>query len=354
MKLVQGKSGYGGLIGDLYKATSGGGDPTKVLGAVSWGRGNHGPAVRNGRGIPARQGLRGRQLRRYPRFHDRSRQAAARTPFREHAADQGPRLETLRALDREIDLLGQSYGLEKKNSSLTGQEDRLKEVAKSSGVTEELRQQVARAQEGELTGLARINAAHQERLRHLKEEGELNGINLKLAGQIRDAEIARFEKEEQRKTAAAVLGANTSLGEAGNSIKLHDLPGQPEGERRGVRRSGHQRRVRQPPWRSRRSNSMLPASTSSNCARDERHGRRDSARPDRGDEELRTDCDGRGDEEASRVDRPGQTAAGRRIQKPPVRTTTTPASSAMPRRASRIAGSATRCSVRLRWPRRSG
>ncbi len=74
---------------------------------------------------------------------------------------------------------------------------------------------MSRAQEGELNGLARINAAHQERLRHLKEEGELNTVNAKLAGQIRDAEIARFEKEEQRKTAAAVFGANTSLGEAG-------------------------------------------------------------------------------------------------------------------------------------------
>jgi hypothetical protein len=130
-------------------------------------------------------------------------------------AEQGPRLETLRALEREIDLLGQSYGLEKKNTSLTGQEDRLKEIAKSTGVTEELRQQVARAQEGELSGLARINAAYQERLRHLKEEGEINTVNAKLAGEIRDAEIARFEKEEQRKTAAAVFGANTSLGEAG-------------------------------------------------------------------------------------------------------------------------------------------
>ena len=66
-------------------------------------------------------------------------------------AEQGPRLETLRALEREIDLLGQSYGLERKNTSLTGQEDRLKDVAKATGVTEELRQQVSRAQEGELT-----------------------------------------------------------------------------------------------------------------------------------------------------------------------------------------------------------
>src|SRR5579883_3091064 len=130
-------------------------------------------------------------------------------------SDQGTRLETLRALEREIDLVTQSYSLEKKNTGLTAQEGRLKEIAKSTNVTEELRQQVARAQEGELNGLARINGAYQERLRHLKEEGELNTVNAKLAGEIRDAEIARFEKEEQRKTAAAVFGANTSVGEAG-------------------------------------------------------------------------------------------------------------------------------------------
>ena len=39
--------------------------------------------------------------------------------FEDMLAEQRPRLETLRALEREIDLLDQSYGLKKKNNSLT-------------------------------------------------------------------------------------------------------------------------------------------------------------------------------------------------------------------------------------------
>src|SRR5579885_3089161 len=215
VKLIQGKSGYGGLIGDLYKATSSGGDPTKVLGQY---RAAVGTMIRQSEMAEAYQQGKGFEGVSYEEMRGAMTGRGKLPPglrFENMLADQGPRLETLRALEREIDLLSQSYGLEKKNTSLTSQEDRIKEVAKSTGVTEELRQQVARAQEGELNGLARINAAHEERLRHLKEEGELNSVNAKLAGQIRDAEIARFEKEEQRKTAAAVFGANTSLGEAG-------------------------------------------------------------------------------------------------------------------------------------------
>jgi hypothetical protein len=219
VKLIQGKSGYGGLIGDLYKATSSGGDPTRVLEqyraqvvtmirqsemaeAYQQGKGYEGVSYEDIRA--AMMGPTTGRGKLPPGLH-----------FENMLADQGTRLETLRALKREIDLLGESYSLEKQNTGLTAQEGRLKEIAKSTSVTEELRQQAARAQEGELNGLARINAAYQERLRHLKEEGELNSVNAKLAGQIRDAEIARFEKEEQRKTAAAVFGANTSLGEAG-------------------------------------------------------------------------------------------------------------------------------------------
>lgn len=219
VKLVQGKSGYGGLIGDVYKATSSGGDPTKVLGQY---RTQVATMIRQSEMAQAYQQGKGYEGVSYEDIRAAMTTGLTRRGklppglrFENMLADQGTRLETLRALEREIDLVTQSYGLEKKNTSLTAQEGRLKEIAKSTSVTEELRQQVARAQEGELNGLARINAAYQERLRHLKQEGELNTVNAKLAGQIRDAEIARFEKEEQRKTAAAVFGANTSLGQAG-------------------------------------------------------------------------------------------------------------------------------------------
>jgi hypothetical protein len=219
VKLIQGKSGYGGLIGDLYKATSSGGDPTRVLEQY---RAQVVTMIRQAEMAEAYQQGKGYEGVSYDDIR-----AAMMGPmtgrgklppglrFENMLADQGTRLETLRALEREIDLLTQSYSLEKKNTGLTAQEDRIKEITKSTSVTEELRQQVSRAQEGELNGLARINAAYQERLRHLKEEGELNAVNAKLAGQIRDAEISRFKAEEQRKTSAAMFGANTSLAEAG-------------------------------------------------------------------------------------------------------------------------------------------
>jgi hypothetical protein len=219
VKLIQGKSGYGGLIGDLYKATSSGGDPTRVLEQY---RAQVVTMIRQSEMAEAYQQGKGYEGVSYEDI--RAAMTGAFTGrgklppglrFENMLADQGTRLETLRALEQEIDLLTQSYSLEKKNTSLTAQEGRLKEAAKSTSATEELRQQVARAQEGELNGLARINAAYEERLRHLKEEGELNTVNAKLAGEIRDSEITRFEKEEQQKTAAAVFGANASLGEAG-------------------------------------------------------------------------------------------------------------------------------------------
>jgi hypothetical protein len=214
VKLIQGKSGYGGMIGDLYKVTSSGGDPAQVLGRY---RASVAGMIRQAEFAQAYQQGKGFEGVSYEQIRGAMTGGGKLPPglhFEDMLADQAPRLETLRALQREIDLLSDSYKLEQKNIALTGQEDRDKTIAKSTGVTEELRQQVARAQEGELNGLARINAAHLERLRHLKEEGELNSVNAKLAGQIRDAEIARFEKEEQRKTAAAQFGADTSLGEA--------------------------------------------------------------------------------------------------------------------------------------------
>lgn len=214
VKLIQGKSGYGGMIGDLYKVTSSGGDPAQVLSRY---RASVVGMIRQAEFAQAYQQGKGFEGVSYEQIRGAMTGGGKLPPglhFEDMLADQAPRLETLRALQREIDLLNDSYKLEQKNTALTGQEERSKAIAKSTGVMEELRQQVARAQEGELNGLARINAAHMERLRHLKEEGELNSVNAKLAGQIRDAEIARFEKEEQRKTSSAQFGADTSLGEA--------------------------------------------------------------------------------------------------------------------------------------------
>lgn len=81
-----------------------------------------------------------------------------------------------------------------------------------------LRQQLSAAQAKELTGIGEINAAHERLIQHMKDEGSYSTANLKLAQQIRDAEIQQFrqrEKVEQtlnsRQVATALFNANRGL-----------------------------------------------------------------------------------------------------------------------------------------------
>jgi len=214
VKLIQGKSGYGGLVGDLYKVTSSGGDPREVLGQY---RASVAAMTRQSEFAQAYQQGKGFEGASYEDIRG-AMSGGGKLPaglhFQDMLADQGPRLETLRALQQQIDLLTTSYELEKKHAVLTEHEKQLRDVAKATDTTEEMRQQVAHAQEGELNGLDKINAAYKERLRHLQQEGQLNTMNAALAKQIRDAEIDRFQKEEQRKTSSTLFGANTSISEA--------------------------------------------------------------------------------------------------------------------------------------------
>ena len=123
-ELIQGKSGFGGMVGDMYAATNTGGDPTAVLSgyrarvqqlletAVQNKAFQEGLLV--GPGMPQMQP--GKPVTYNP----------ALGPV-ESTAQQGPRIETLNALIRQIDLLTQSYALEKQHAALQGTENQLKD-----------------------------------------------------------------------------------------------------------------------------------------------------------------------------------------------------------------------------------
>lgn len=195
-ELVGGKSGFGGMIGDIYKATNAGGDPTVVLSRYRSQAQHMLDVAENNRN-----------------FQEGKKYRTDLGPV-EVTAEQSARIEKLQALLAQIQAMSDSYNLEKENRQLADRERRLQEIAKATSVTEDLRQQVARAQEGELNGLDKINAAYKERLRHLQQEGQLNKINVALAKQIRDAEIDHFQKTERRQTSTALFGANNSIAEA--------------------------------------------------------------------------------------------------------------------------------------------
>ncbi len=214
VKLIQGKSGFGGMLGEVYKVTSAGGNPTEVLGKY---RREVQAMLRQSMFAEAYQQGRGFEGMTWEQIHG-TMSGRGRLPAGLHMegmlADQAPRIETLRALEREIDLLTQSYNLEKEHAALTGKKDQLEVLEKSRSVTESLRQEVARAEEGELTGIEKINAAHRERLRHLAEEGQLSKGNIKLSEEIRYTEIKKFQRDERLKTQASAFGAGNALSAA--------------------------------------------------------------------------------------------------------------------------------------------
>ncbi|MGD0497535.1 MAG: hypothetical protein ABSC23_03765 [Bryobacteraceae bacterium] len=126
--------------------------------------------------------------------------------------ERAARLAMLKGVATQLNDQADLASLRTEHQALTGKHDALGSA--SANTTEELRRELARAQEGELNGLDKINAAYDERLRHLREELQLNAVNAALAKQIRDAEVERFQKEEHRQTANAQFSADNSLAEA--------------------------------------------------------------------------------------------------------------------------------------------
>ena len=111
-QFIGGKSGLGGMIGEVYKITNAGGDPSSVLGGYRsqaqhmLDMAQYSLAVRSGK-----------------RAYD-----PKMGPW-DATSDLAPRIEKLEALIAQIGLLSDSYGLEKKNVSLTSREQVLRSQA---------------------------------------------------------------------------------------------------------------------------------------------------------------------------------------------------------------------------------
>src|ERR1017187_10767 len=128
--LIQGKSGFGGMVGEMYAVTNAGGDPTGVLSAYRARvqrlveTAQQSQAFQEGRlvGPGMVQMQPGQPVTYNP----------ALGPV-ETTAQQGPRIEVLNALIRQIDLLSQSYALETKHAALQNTENQLKDALSKSG-----------------------------------------------------------------------------------------------------------------------------------------------------------------------------------------------------------------------------
>jgi hypothetical protein len=128
VQLLQGKSGFGGLQGDLYKITSAGGDPTEMLGRY---RGQIAEMARQSQFAQAYQ--RGEGFEGFSNEDIRAGKHPKGVAMYGMLAPQEGALENLNAATREIDALVQSYALEKKHAALQGTENQLKDqLSKSS------------------------------------------------------------------------------------------------------------------------------------------------------------------------------------------------------------------------------
>jgi hypothetical protein len=171
-EMVGGKSGYGGMIGEMYKATTAGQDPTQVL---------------------AKYRAQAQQLLARSEFaqsfqagtlalNDPRRQDKSMYPV-DSTQQQGPRIEVLNALIHQIDLQAQSYGLERQNNALTAAKAGLEDQGKAAGrkaADTQLREFQRAAAEFERKGdeaeLDAIGKIYYQRDLLLKQARELKGV----------------------------------------------------------------------------------------------------------------------------------------------------------------------------------
>lgn len=130
LELIQGKTGFGGLKGDLYDITRAGGNPTAVLDTY---RGRvqqllnyslYSQGMQQDRFNPNRA-----DLRDLARVYGGSYSTA----------DQSTRIEVLRALVSQINDLAQGYQLEQRNAGLNAVKDRLENRTEAEKKLDELR-----------------------------------------------------------------------------------------------------------------------------------------------------------------------------------------------------------------------
>jgi hypothetical protein len=175
-EMVGGKSGYGGMIGEMYKATAAGQDPTQVLAQY---RAQAQQLL--ARSEFAQSFQAGTLALNDPRRQDKSMYPVDSTQ------QQGPRIEVLNALIHQIDLQAQSYGLEKQGNALAakkaGLENRPETDRAAAEQLKEFRRATAefekRGDEAELDAIGKI---YYQRDLLLKQAEKLKGVEAEIAG----------------------------------------------------------------------------------------------------------------------------------------------------------------------------
>ena len=194
-EMVGGKSGYGGMIGEMYKATAAGQDPTQVL---------------------AKYRAQAQQLLARSEFaqsfqagtlalNDPRRQDKSVYPV-DSTQQQGQRIEVLNALLHQIDLQAQSYGLEKQNNALTAKKAGLEGLGgldrQGDAQLREFRRAAAEFErKGDEAELDAIGKIYYQRDLLLKQARELKGVEGDIAA-IRlaaDSQVGALEDKANQK-----------------------------------------------------------------------------------------------------------------------------------------------------------
>lgn len=191
-ELIAGKSGFGGMIGEVYKVTSGGGNPTDVLERY---RASVAGMIRQSEFAQAYQQGKGFEGVSYEEIRG-AMTGGGKLPaglhFENMLADQSPRLETLRALDQQIALLVQSYNLEKQNSNLQGKHG----VVETAASNREMEQGfIKRMTEVEMGPVAKIFADRDDLVRKGANPGNIN--DAALAGAAKELHKEWLEDEKR-------------------------------------------------------------------------------------------------------------------------------------------------------------
>jgi len=98
--------------------------------------------------------------------------------------------------------------------SLRKQKDLMEGQAEAARVTEQLNHELAKAQEGELSGLQKIKAEHDEKIRQLTHEGQISTANRAIVDKIQVAEEKAFKQHQAQLDAEAKVTASRSVEEA--------------------------------------------------------------------------------------------------------------------------------------------
>jgi hypothetical protein len=197
-ELIGGKSGFGGMIGELYKSSSQGGDP---VGAIAKYRSAAMQKLRESEYAQAYQS--GTSFEGHPWGYNYPTPNSL--PVGMKSVDvtqvQGPRIEVLNALIRQMDLLTQSYGLEQRQKSLESRKAGLEGITGASA-SEHARQFEELQKRSDESNLGPVQKLIMERDKFLTQSVKLGETTAQIAREqkvyndlILDARVTEHVKD---------------------------------------------------------------------------------------------------------------------------------------------------------------